>query len=108
VADRDDRPPEMRLLEAQIEKALDRRFPPGDGGGIGDLHERVKHLETGMGEVLNRLERIEAKLDAKASAVDVAEIKGRVSQIPNFVQVAALVFAIFGAAFVLIRFAAPH
>ena len=108
MADRDDRPPEMRLLEAQIEKALDRRFPPGDGGGISDLHERVKHLENGMGEVLKRLERIEAKLDSKASAVDVAEIKGRVSQLPTLFQIATLVFAIFGAAFVLIRFAAPH
>jgi hypothetical protein len=103
----DERPPEIRLLEAQIEKALDRRFPPGDGGGIGDLHVRVSRIETQMVDVVARLDRIETKLDTKASAVDVAEIKGRVSQIPNFVQVAALVFAIFGASFVLIRFATP-
>ncbi|MFM7347741.1 MAG: hypothetical protein ACKO1J_20510 [Tagaea sp.] len=61
-----------------------------------------------MSDVLGRLDRIETKLDTKASAIDVAEIKGRVSQIPNLVQVAGLVFAIFAAAFVLLRFALPH
>jgi hypothetical protein len=103
----DEKPPGIRLLEAQIEKALDRRFPPGDGGGIGDLHERVSRIETIAREIVARLDRMEAKIDLRASAVEVAEIKGRVSQIPNFVQVAALVFAIFGAAFVVLRFATP-
>jgi hypothetical protein len=81
----DERPPKIRLLENQIEKALDRRFPPGDGGGIGDLHERVSRMEGKVNDIVGRLDRIEAKLDTKASAVDVAEIKGRVSQLPNLV-----------------------
>ena len=65
-------------------------------------------VEVTFAEIISRLDRIEAKLDLKASAIEVAEIKGRVSQTPNFIQVAALVFAIFGAAFVVLRFAAPH
>jgi len=99
---------DTRLLDARIENAIDRRFPPGDGGGIGDLHERVSRIETTLKEIVSRLDRMESKLDSKGSAVEVAEIKGRVSQLPTLFQVATLVFAIFGAAFVLIRFASPH
>ncbi len=39
---------------------------------------------------------------------DAARLDGRVSLLPTLWQLAALIFAIFGASFVLMRFAPPH
>ena len=46
-----------------------------------------------------------ARLDERQrkQGEDNAELKGRVSQLPNNWQLAGLIFAIFGAAFVLIH-----
>ncbi|NYZ11182.1 hypothetical protein HL658_01365 [Azospirillum sp. RWY-5-1] len=63
-----------------------------------------------IGELGDRMERRFEKLDERMRRLetDGAEMKGRVSQLPTLWQVAALIFAIFGAAFTLIRFAPPH
>lgn len=57
-----------------------------------------------------RMERRFEKMDdrLRKQGEDIAELKGRVSQLPTLYQIAGLVFAIFGAAFVLIRFASGH
>jgi hypothetical protein len=39
---------------------------------------------------------------------DIARLEGKISQLPTLYQLAGLIFAIFGASFVLIRFASGH
>lgn len=58
----------------------------------------------------DRIERRFEKIDERLRTLETegAEMKGRVSQLPTLYQIAGLIFAIFGAAFVLIRFAPPH
>lgn len=80
-----------------------RYLPPGDGGGISDdMEARVKTLETG-------LIRIDSKLDGIVR--DVAEIKGRIANMPSTWQMIgitaamlALVIAGSGGMIALIRF----
>ena len=70
-----------------------------DGGG-GEPHpqlmeQRVTALENDMREI---------RADLKRLVLDVAEMKGRLSQMPTTVQLIGLIFAIFGAAFALLKF----
>ncbi|MEI6559123.1 MAG: hypothetical protein WCO00_12025 [Rhodospirillaceae bacterium] len=62
--------------------------------------EQRRHGET--------LARVEERLRDMPTAKEFGELKGRVSQLPTLWQLAGLIFAIFGAAFVLIRFASGH
>jgi hypothetical protein len=82
------------------------------------LRAKVKEVESSGGsgggmDITTRIERLEGSVkqietDIKSLVKEVHEIKGRVSQLPTFVQVIGLVFAIFGAAFALLRFGIPH
>ena len=69
-----------------------------DGGG-GEPHphlmeQRVTALENDMREI---------KADLKRLILNVAEIKGRLSQMPNTVQLIGLIFGIFAASFALLK-----
>lgn len=92
-----------------------------DGGGGGDdggmLDQRVAALEADMREVKGILGRIEKKLDQfddrlRRVELDVAEMKGRVAQLPTAWTLltggAGLILATFGFAFALVRFGIPH
>ena len=55
-----------------------------------------------------RLERIDATLECKASAADVAEVRGMVRSLPTFVHMITLVFGILAGAFAILRYGLPH
>lgn len=71
----------------------------------GTLTARGARLEEQVAEVGRKLDRIESQM---AKAVEVAEIKGRVSQLPTVWQLVGLVIGIFGAALALLRFGLPR
>ncbi|MEI6559087.1 MAG: hypothetical protein WCO00_11845 [Rhodospirillaceae bacterium] len=80
---------------------------------VGSLGASVSRLETDVAEI--RGEQKEHRRDTGRLQQDVAELKGRIPGIegqlrliPTLWQLAWLIFAIFGASFVLIRFAGPH
>lgn len=81
---------------------------------IHDLGERMERrferVASDHAKLDDRLRSDHAKLDDRLRKVEenMARMDGRVSQLPTLWQVAALIFAIFGAAFTLIRFAPPH
>lgn len=67
--------------------------------------------ETGairFGAIDTRLADISGKIDTKASATDVAGIKGRVDALPTTWQLITLVFGILGGAFLIVKFGLPH
>lgn len=75
----------------------------GGGGDSGDMEQRVEQLEQGMLEVRAGLGRIEAtltKLDERGRKieVDLAELKGRVSQLPSTIQLVGFVLAVLALA----------
>ena len=88
-----------KIIEAQAAERLadERRF-----GSIGER----------FGLIGERLASIEAKLEAKASAAELAEIKGRVTSLPSTWQMAVLiiatVFMILGGSFLILKFGLPH
>jgi hypothetical protein len=82
------------------------RFPSNAGGsGPNDpgTGARIARLEGAIDEV---------RTDLKAVRLDVAEIKGKLSNVPTTFQLvfmqAALILAIFAGAFGLLKFASPH
>ena len=85
-----------------------RRRLTSIGGGPHDprMEERVAKLEADVGEIKEVLKRLEPAITRLT--VDVAEIKGKVSQMPTVWQLGALIVAIFGLAFTLLRFGLPH
>jgi hypothetical protein len=99
--------PDTTLLDERIKRELDRR---GVGGGDGgdDLGARVSTLETAIARIDATLLRMESKIDQLPKATEVAELKGRVSQLPTVWQLFGLVIAIFGLAFALLRFGVPQ
>jgi hypothetical protein len=103
----DERGPDFTLLDQRIERLLDRRGIGGGRGG-GDLEPRVSTLEGAVARIDATLLRLEGKIDQTAKATEVAELKGKVSQLPTVWQVFGLVVAIFGLAFALIRFGLPQ
>jgi hypothetical protein len=102
---------------------------PPTGNTNDEALEILRRLEPVLSKLDDRTQRIEAEqrrqadvqrkqgedlaelrgqLKSVAMKEDVARIDGRVSQLPTLWQLAGLIFAIFGAAFVLIRFAGGH
>ena len=82
------------------------RFPPGAGGsGPHDpvTEARFARLETAIDDI---------RADPRAIRLDLAEIKGKLSNMPTTFQLvfmqAALVLAIFAGAFGLLKLASPH
>ncbi len=88
-----------RSLLAQFESmTAARRAQVGvESGGRGPydpgMEARIVALEGDVKEI---------KGDVKRLAIDMAEIKGRLSQMPTTVQLVTLVFSIFGAAIALL------
>jgi hypothetical protein len=89
----------------------------GSGGGfnMSDLEKRVDKLELKtdrLQESLNRIElilsEIRGELKTKASAVELAEVKGKISQIPNTWQMITMILGsqitLFGLFFALMKF----
>jgi len=70
-----------------------------------DLLERVGRLEAGLDDTKRVLARLEPAL-AKLRD-DTAEMKLRLSQMPNVWELAALMIAMFGLSFVLLRYGLP-
>jgi hypothetical protein len=66
----------------------------GGGGTFDDMEARVARLEKDMGEV---------RSDLKAVRVDIAEIKGKLSNMPTTFQLIGLVLAIMAATFAIVR-----
>ncbi len=90
--------PDFRIIDRRIDKALDDRGLKGSGGDSGG---------DGIGK---RVDKLEAKLDSLIK--DVAEIKGRLAQMPTTFQLIGLtfgmIFAVMGSSFAVLRFGLPH
>jgi hypothetical protein len=61
-----------------------------------------------FGAIESRLSRIEVALEAKASASEVADLRGSIKHLPSIWQTITLVFVIMGGAFAITRFGLPH
>lgn len=84
--------------------------PAGNTPDSADILAAIRDLGDRMER---RFEKVETSIKEQGRDIsklqqDVARVDGRVSQLPTLWQIAGLIFAIFGAAFVLIRFAPPH
>ncbi len=66
---------------------------------VGEIKDDVKKLDDRLRKVETDVARIDGRLTG---------IEGQLRQIPTLWQLAGLIFAIFGASFVLIRFASGH
>ena len=86
------------------DEALDilRRLEPT----LAQMHGELRQVQADVADI--RAEQKEQRRDIGKLQQDVARLDGRVSQLPTLWQLAGLIFAIFGAAFVLIRFASGH
>ena len=67
------------------------------------LEPALSRLDSEQRRQGETLARIEERLRDMPTAKEFGELKGRVSQLPTLWQLAGLIFAIFGAALVLIR-----
>lgn len=88
----------LDLLRRQLEEARSARdsLSSAGGGGTSDgMEPRIARLENDMSEV---------KADLKKVALDVSEMKGRLSAMPTTWQLVGLIIAIMGLSFVIIRF----
>ncbi len=80
---------------------------------IGELSD-IKAVQRKQGEDIAKLQLDVAKLqqDTAKLQLDFARVDGRLGElsarIPTIWTIATLIFAIFGASFVLIRFASGH
>ena len=98
-----------RLLDDRIDRALERRFPQGSGGGGDDGGKhRIEQLEADVTEIKTILLRLESKIDQLPKSSDFFELKGRVSHLPTVWQLLGLIIAIFAMAFALLRFGMPQ
>ena len=86
------------------DEALDilRRLEPVLAQMTGELSD-IKTEQRRQADMLGKLDERQRK-----QGEDIARLDGRVSQLPTLWQLAGLIFAIFGAAFVLIRLASGH
>ncbi|WP_029010665.1 hypothetical protein [Azospirillum halopraeferens] len=82
--------------------------PKPPAGSNDEALDILRRIEPALARLASRDDI--AKMDDRLRKVEenVARLDGRVSQPPTLWQIAGLNFAIFGAAFVLIRFAPPH
>jgi hypothetical protein len=92
--------------------AAPARTPPA-GNHNDEALDILRRLEPTLARI--EAEQKEQRRDIVTLKQDVAELKGRMTgiegqlrQIPTIWTLAALIFAIFGASFVLIRFASGH
>ena len=81
--------------------------PSGGGGGPSDpdMTERVTRLERAVDDIKTVLGRLEPAITKIRD--DTNEMKGKLSQMPTVWQLTALIIAIFGLAFVVVRFGIP-
>ena len=105
----------IRLDELRRKAKLASSGRGSDGGGM--LEQRVAALEADMREVKNTLGRIEALMRGfddrlRRVEVDVADLKGKVSQLPtawaSLTGATGPILATFGFAFALVRFGLPR
>ena len=84
---------------------------------VDDRLQRVEGEQRRQADALVKLDERQRKqgedvirLDGRLSGIDgrIAGIEGQFRQIPTLWQLGGLVFAIFGAALVLVRFASGH
>ncbi len=68
------------------------------------MEARLESVEHKVDELGKSLERIETKIDHLPKSTDFFELKGRVSQLPTVWQLFGLIIALFGLAFLLVRF----
>jgi len=101
---------DTRLLDERIDHAFDRRSERGGGddGSGSDFETRLRNVESKVDDMRIVLERVETKIDMLPKSADVAEIKGRVSQLPTVWQLFGLVLGIFALAFAQMRFGIPQ
>ena len=98
-----------KLLDERIEAAMQRRFGAGSSsGGGGELEKRLAGVEKKLDEMAAQIQLTRTDMAGVAKAVDVAELKGRVTQLPTTWQLLGLIFAMFGMAFALVRFGLPR
>jgi len=98
---------ETGLLDQRLDEAVKRYFIGGGGPG-GGPDERITRLESSVTEIKITLARIEERLGHMVTDADFAELKGRVSQLPTIWQLFSIIIAVFGFAFVLVRFGLPR
>jgi archaellum component FlaC len=97
---------------AMPEQAADAR--EADTREVRNALSRIEALIRGLDDRVGRLEDRVGGVDDKARRVEVelAELKGRVSQLPTawmlFTGGSGLILAIFGASFALLRFGLPR
>ncbi len=85
-----------------------RRLEPA----LTKLDERLRGIDDEVGEIKPALMKLDERLRNVEGEVRELKgrftgIEGRLSQLPTTWTIAALVFSIFGFAFLLLRFAAP-
>ncbi|MBM3605106.1 MAG: hypothetical protein FJX25_10220 [Alphaproteobacteria bacterium] len=89
---------QKRTLEDYID-ALSPSLKSGDGGGTFDpMEQRVARLEEDMREV---------KADLRSLVKDVAEIKGKISNLPGWGGLIAITGFIVAAVGLMLRFMPP-
>jgi Tfp pilus assembly protein PilO len=77
----------------------------GGGGTIDDMEARVAGLEDDMREIRTDLKAIRTDLtELKPVRLEVAEIKGRLSQLPSTKEMIGLVFLVLGGAFAIFKY----
>ncbi len=92
--------------------AATARTPP-TGEPNNEALDILRRLEPALARVTSDLGELKIEQRRLADVQrkqgeDIARLDGRVSQLPTLYQLAGLIFAIFGAAFVLMRFASGH
>ena len=72
------------------------------------INSKLDKLVESVGDLRVGIARIEERLEHKASASEVAAIKGRVDALPTTWQMIALVFSILGGTFSTLEFGLAH
>lgn len=80
----------------------------GDDGGMQGLIQRVERLDKDVSDIKVMLARIEGRLAALPSAESIGEIRGKLSQVPNWWQMFIFVFTASGLAAGLTKLLSQH
>ncbi|MEI8394143.1 MAG: hypothetical protein WCF85_05365 [Rhodospirillaceae bacterium] len=96
----------------ELGERMERRFAKVETA-LAKVETTVTKVETAIVKVEADVTEVKAAQkdqgkDIYKIQLDLARLDGRVSLIPNLIQVAGLVFVIFSASFVLIRVASGH